>query len=96
MPSITSITRGDQEQLNILARRVREHLGDGFIVSTCPWYADASVLIEERYTGPNPFSNSTYSAFIDAAYLWDHFDLAMKFTKLKYGIWKLMRDIRLV
>ena len=91
---MTRVADGTQRNLNKLARRVRERLGDGFIISTGYFFEE--IRIEERYTGPNPFSDKTYNESIEADYLWDHFDFAMKVTKLKYGVWKWMREHGLV
>jgi len=81
--------------VNKLAARVRDRLGDGFVVS--PGVYHSMVLIEERLSGGGPFVASyIFTRMLDTHNLRRHFNLSMKFLELEYEIFKWLRKHRLV
>jgi len=81
-------------EANKLAARVRDRLGDGFVVS--PGVYHSIILIEERFGGPNPFASNIFTRMLDTHNLRRHFNLSMKFLELEYEIFKWLRKHRLV
>jgi len=80
--------------VNKLAARVRDRLGDGFVVS--PGVYHSIILIEERVGGGSPFASYIFTRILDIQHLRRHFNLSMKFLELEYEIFKWLRKHRLV
>ena len=80
--------------VNKLAARVRDRLGDGFVVS--PGVYHSIILIEERVGGGSPFASYIFTRMLDTHNLRRHFNLSMKFLEFEYEIFKWLRKHRLV